>query len=78
MAEPTAPASWVPTRKWLAQVVTGAIGLAVMLLTGDSEITDPEIVAIGSWLVAALASYIYPNEATATGTGVRAKKEVAS
>lgn len=66
--------SWIPTRKWLAQAITGAVGLAVMLITGDSAITDPEKVAIGGWLVAAATSYIYPNEATSTGTGVRAKK----
>ena len=59
--------SWKPTRKWWAAAVTGAVGLAVMLLTGDSEVTDPEIVAIGGYVSAQAAAYFLPNESTPGG-----------
>jgi hypothetical protein len=52
---------WIPTRKWLFATVTGAIGLGVMLLTGDPAVTDPEKVAIGGYLSAAAGSYILPD-----------------
>lgn len=62
-----------PTRKWWVAFVTGAVGLALMLLTGDSTITDPEKVAIGSFLTAQFAAWLLPNEATASGDGVPIK-----
>jgi hypothetical protein len=62
--------SWRPTRKWIAQTVTGAIALVVMLLTGDSALSDPEIVAVGGWASAAVAGYLLPNDSTESGDGV--------
>ena len=63
--------SWKPTRKWWAATVTGAIGLGVMLLTGDSEVTDPEIVAIGGYVAAQATAFFLPNqEGTPRGDGV--------
>jgi len=63
-------ASWKPARKWWAATVTGAIGLAVMLLTGDPTVTDPEIVAIGSYAAAQASAWLLPNEKTETKDGV--------
>ena len=58
---------WIPTRKWIAAQITALVGLALMLLTGDSTITDPEKVAIGTYIVQAATTYLVPNEATPTG-----------
>lgn len=62
--------SWKPTRKWWAALATGAIGIGIMLLTGEPEITDPEKVAIGGYLSAQATSFFLPNEKTPTGDGV--------
>lgn len=60
-----------PTRKWWAATVTGLVGLVVMLLTGDSAITDPEVVAIGGFVSAQAVAYFLPNEQdTPKGDGV--------
>ena len=53
--------NWRPTRKWWAATVTGAVGLAVMFLTGDSAVTDPEVVAVGSYVSAQTVAYFLPN-----------------
>lgn len=50
-----------PSRKWVAATVTGAVGLAVMFLTGDSAVTDPEVVAVGSYVSAQTVAYFLPN-----------------
>lgn len=57
----------MPTRKWWAAFGAGVIGLAVMLLTGDSEVTDPEKVAIGAFLSERLVAWLVPNEAGKSG-----------
>lgn len=57
----------MPTRKWFSAFGVGVIGLAVMLLTGDSEVTDPEKVAIGAFLSERLAAWLVPNEAGKSG-----------
>lgn len=60
-----------PTRKWFAARITAVAAIAIMLLTGDSEVTDPEIVAIIGFIAESLASYVYPNEmSTPQGDGV--------
>jgi hypothetical protein len=62
-----------PTRKWWAARITAAGALAVMLLTGDTEVTDPEIVAIIGFVVEGLVSWLVPNqENTPKGDGVPA------
>jgi hypothetical protein len=52
----------MPTRKWFAATLTGAGALAVMLLTGDSEVTDAETIAIIGYVVERSVAYITPNE----------------
>ena len=59
-----------PTRKWWAAFITGLVGLGVMLLTGDSAVTDPEKVAIGAFITERAVSWLVPNEETPTGDGV--------
>ena len=59
--------SWVPTKKWIVAQVTALGGLAIMLLTGDSEVTDPEIIAVVTFFVQAIATYLVPNADTAGG-----------
>ena len=54
--------TWVPTRKWIAATITAAVGLAVMLLTGDrGTVSDPEIVAIGTFVTQRAVAYLLPN-----------------
>lgn len=62
--------SWKPTRKWIAATITAAVGLALALLTGDPEVTDPEKVLIGTFIVQAVTSWLVPNESTPSGDGV--------
>lgn len=57
----------MPTRKWWAAFGAGVIGLAVMLITGDSEVTDPEKVAIGAFLSERLVAWLVPNEPGKSG-----------
>lgn len=57
----------MPTRKWWSAFGAGVIGLAVMLLTGDSDVTDPEKVAIGAFLSERLVAWLVPNEAGKSG-----------
>lgn len=57
----------MPTRKWLAARVTAAGALAVMLLTGDSSVSDPETVAIIGFCVEGVVSYLVPNAPTPGG-----------
>lgn len=63
----------LPTKKWWAATATGAVGLAVMLLTGDSEITDPEIVALGTFASQRFVAWLVPNDKTASQDGVPTK-----
>lgn len=66
-----------PTTKWLVATLTGAVGLLVMLLTGDrSHVTDPEVIAIGTFLVQRIAAWVVPNSATDAGRQLaRASKD---
>lgn len=54
--------NWKPSRKWLAAQATAIGGLAIMLLTGDKAITDPEIIAIVTFFVQAVTTYLLPNK----------------
>lgn len=54
----------MPTNKWWAAFITGAVGLGVMLLTGDSEVTDPEKVAIGAFITERAVAWVTPNGVT--------------
>lgn len=65
--------SWLPTRKWLAAEATAAGTLAVMLLTGDSEVTDPEVIAIVGFVVQAFTTYWLPNKSDGSEGGVPLK-----
>lgn len=51
----------MPSRKWFAAQFTMLVGLAVMFLTGDTTVTDSEIIATGTWLVQAVTSWLVPN-----------------
>lgn len=63
--------NWKPTQKWIASTVIGAVGLAVMLLTGDREhITDPEIIAIGTFVVQRVGAWLVPNSASDSARGL--------
>lgn len=53
---------WWPTRKWWYATVIAAGGLATMLLTGESEVTDEETIAVVTFVVQRIASYILPNK----------------
>jgi len=60
----TRPAWW-PSQKWWAATIIGAIGMAVMLLTGDrSTITDPEIIALATFLSQRVGAWLVPNSAS--------------
>lgn len=52
----------MPTRKWWSAFIIGVIGLGVMLLTGDPKVTDPEKVAIGTFLAERVGAWLTPNE----------------
>ena len=65
--------SWLPTRKWLANETTAAGTLAVMLLTGDKTITDPETIAIIGFVVQAIVTYVLPNKSGSEQGGVPLK-----
>jgi dienelactone hydrolase len=71
-AQPTKK-SWLPTRKWLAAEATAAGTLAIMLLTGDSEVTDPETIAIVGFAVQAVTTWALPNRSERTEGGVPLK-----
>jgi hypothetical protein len=58
---------WIPTRKWIAAQVTALVGVILMLVTGDTTVTDPEKVAIGTFVVQAVTTYLVPNQTTPTG-----------
>lgn len=60
-----------PTRKWIAAQVTLGMGVVLMLVTGDPEISDPEKVAIGTFIAEAVVSWLVPNEDTPGGVPVR-------
>lgn len=62
----------MPTRKWWAATIVGAIGLATMLLTGDSAISDPEIVALGTFGAQRVVAYLTPNDPAPGGVPVKA------
>lgn len=64
---PATEKSPAPTRKWLAAQITAAVGVILMLVTGDPAVTDPEKVAIGTFIVQALTTYLVPNENTPGG-----------
>jgi hypothetical protein len=66
--------SWLPTRKWFAAEVTAAGTLAVMLLTGDKTVTDPEVVAIVGFVVQALTTFFLPNADTPGGVPLKTKR----
>jgi hypothetical protein len=68
---PVAEKSWL--RKWLAAEATAAGTLAIMLLTGDKTVTDPEVVAIVGFVVQAATTYFLPNRSTQTEGGVPLK-----
>ena len=52
---------WLPTRKWWYATVIAAGGLATMLLTGEPEVTDEETIALITFAVQRIGSYILPN-----------------
>lgn len=54
--------TWLPTHKWWAATVTAGGGLAVMLLTGDRSVSDPEVVACVTFVVQRAVAYLVPNE----------------
>lgn len=63
--------SAAPTRKWVVAQVSAVVGLVLMLITGDPTITDPEKVAIGTFVVQAVATYLTPNEDTPGGVPIK-------
>jgi hypothetical protein len=65
--------TWWPTRKWWYATVIAAGGLLTMLLTGESEVTDEETIALITFGVQRAASFIMPNDETPGGVGVRYK-----
>lgn len=54
----------MPTRKWWAATITGILGLSIMILTGDSAITDPEVIAIGTFVGQRAVAWLIPNDTT--------------
>jgi hypothetical protein len=63
--------SLLPTRKWVVAEVAALVGLAVMLLTGDATVTDPEKVAIGTFIVQAVTTWLTPNRNTPGGVPLK-------
>lgn len=62
--------SLIPTKKWIVATVTGVVGLGLMLLTGDPTVTDPEKIALGTFLVQRVAAWAYPNAKTPGGVPI--------
>jgi hypothetical protein len=57
--------AWWPTQKWWASTIIGAVGMAVMLLTGDrSTISDPEIIALATFVTQRVGAWVVPNTAS--------------
>lgn len=51
----------------MAAQVTAIGGLVIMLVTGDTTVTDPEKVAVATFVVQAITTYLVPNAVTPTG-----------
>lgn len=58
---------WAPTRKWWAATVVGGVGMVTMVWTGDPTLTDPEKIALVTFVGQRLVSYFLPNEDTPGG-----------
>lgn len=68
-------AGWVPTKKWIAFVATGAASiLANFIISG--EFGDAERGMLATLVVSAAAAYFKQNDVTPLGTGVPVKKHV--
>jgi hypothetical protein len=70
---PAAQKSWLPTRKWLTQLVFSAGTAATMAWTGDGINTDSEKTALIGLGVTLVATYITPNKDDGAVGGVPVK-----
>lgn len=68
---PARKRSAAPTRKWIAAQITALVGVILMLVTGDTTVTDPEKVAIGTFIVQAVTTYLVPNDNTPGGVPLK-------
>lgn len=59
-------ASWLPTRKWWAALVTALGALATMVVTTGGWDQEETVAAIGI-VVARAVAYLVPNQATPGG-----------
>ena len=62
----------MPTRKWLAARVTAIAGLVILAISTD-QWNKEEWIALVTIVSEAIASYLVPNQSTATGDGVPGK-----
>lgn len=56
------PNPWIPSRKWLGQLVTSAGTVAGMAWTGDGINTDNEKLAVIGITVGLVTTYLIPNK----------------
>jgi len=69
MSPSTAAASWKPTRKWLGLLVTTVAGI---LIVGVQQGWDTSVFRVSciTGVANLLVTYLVPNQAFSTGTGV--------